>query len=630
MEKVKEGEDRKDVPVARVVLGDLAQELANEFLRAQNADTILQIISAYRPEQWLPAFVIFGSFDPLVDKTGDFYVKLNALIQRIREGKLLEKLSADEKPRYVEVIKNFAIAVKAGAESAYRTQLEQARLKEQERIQREQERKQAAAQRELAETLTRSLTANRRSAEISSNPAQALAEEILKEADADLGWVLGIREISLWVPAFKFYSKMYPEDDSSGLYFIKLDNMIKAIEAKNGAIDQVQYREFEEVKALLPQGRVRTQRESEYKQNLEKVKKQKEQDRKGEEDKLAKKAKRLQEEKQKDEEEKARQKREVEEKSRKDKEEKLEESKRLREEKRKAEEEKVRQRVADGEKTKGGDGALAEKLKKRRERAEASPVDIKPIANGEGARDGRLPEEKNEHLLQSPIDQISTASTAPEIGVFEHRDLEEQSRQDLESARADLADIQRRLDRAQQAFEQSEQSRGVTEIARAQLEDTCRLLMLQLEQVGTKHQAIVDEAETVRAELAHQRDNLRNELVELRESHRTLEEKKQIIELSLAQEQDGRRKAELVGEEHKVARQRLTDELTQIRQDLRDEGNRVRELMRTLEHYTDRTVALEKENNALREHFESLQNELISAQKVSEEAKRALEEEERM
>ena len=145
MEKVKEGEDRKDVPVARVVLGDLAQELANEFLRAQNADTILQIISAYRPEQWLPAFVIFGSFDPLVDKTGDFYVKLNALIQRIREGKLLEKLSADEKPRYVEVIKNFAIAVKAGAESAYRTQLEQARLKEQERIQREQERKQAAA-----------------------------------------------------------------------------------------------------------------------------------------------------------------------------------------------------------------------------------------------------------------------------------------------------------------------------------------------------------------------------------------------------------------------------------------------------------------------------------------------------
>ena len=151
--------------------------------------------------------------------------------------------------------------------------------------------------------------------------------------------------------------------------------------------------------------------------------------------------------------------------------------------------------------------------------------------------------------------------------------------------------------------------------------------MLQLEQVGTKHQAIVDEAETVRAELAHQRDNLRNELVELRESHRTLEEKKQIIELSLAQEQDGRRKAELVGEEHKVARQRLTDELTQIRQDLRDEGDRLRELLRTLEHYTDRTVALEKENNALREHFESLQNSLISAQKVSEEAKRALEEE---
>ena len=362
-------EKAQDMPA---VHADMARELADRFLKAPNAEAIAQIVSAYEPEKWLPAFLVFGNCDPLLDRTGDFYVKLSVLIKKIGEEKLLTKLSSDKKPDYVGVIRSFKIAVDAKEEAKYRKVLDEAReqeqkqereriqqeeqrkqegvRKEQERIQREQDRKQEAERRDLAETLKRSLTAQRRSTEVSLNQAEALANVILKDDRSleDVQETLANGEISLWVLCFTLYSKMMPEHDLTGLYYEKLDWLIQAIHEKKQKMDQTQYRQFEDLRMRMLQGAARAQREQEYAENLERIKSDKEEARKDAEARLAAEAKRGQEERQKFEARKIQQKAEEEEARRKKEEEK------------------------SG--TKGQDEALQRKLAERLAKAEAGKM----------------------------------------------------------------------------------------------------------------------------------------------------------------------------------------------------------------------------------------------------------------
>ena len=388
------------VQVMPAVHTDVARELADKFLEAADARAVEQIISAYQAEQWLPAFAVFGRSNPLSDTTGNFYVKLEALIKKIWEGNLLEKLSSDD-VEVVEVIENYA-AAKARGQATYSGALEEASQGEQERIQqeeqhsvkamrreseriqREQERKQEAVRRDLAETLKRSLTAQRRSTEVSLNQAEALANVILKDDRSleDVEETLANEEVSLWVPCFTLYGKMIPEHDLTGLYYEKLEWLIGAIEKKKQEIDQAQYREFKDVSMRMLQGRA--EREQEYAEKLKKIKAEKEESRKDAEARLAAEAKRAQEEKQKLEAKKARQ---------------------------KAEEEEVRRKKEQERSgTKGQDEALQQKLAERRVKAEAgkmAPLDRQNSPENADLKAKQSQEKAEASHMISKLDEVS-------------------------------------------------------------------------------------------------------------------------------------------------------------------------------------------------------------------------------
>ena len=557
-----------------VVYTDMARELADKFLEAADAQAVEEIISAYEPEQWLPAFVIFGKSNPLTDTTFNFYVKLGALIKI--SGKFLGKLSPDEKLKYLEVVQSYSVAVKAGVEAEYRRMLveasqgEQERIqqeeqrrveamrRERERIQREQERKQEAERRDLAETLKRSLTAQRRSTEVSLNRAEALANVILKDKDLqDVEDSLAEEEISFWVPCFTLYGKMIPEHDLTGLYYEKLEWLIGAIEKKKQEIDQAQYREFKDVSMRMLQGRA--EREQEYAEKLKKIKAEKEESRKDAEARLAAEAKRAQEERQKLEVKKVQQKAE--------------------------EEEARRKKEQERSGTKGQDEALQQKLAERLAKAEAgkmAPLDGQnsPVTAGLNAKQSQ---EKGEgSRVISKLDEVSRAdsnsaiparSMPPSIaspvvngrvspraegigrGTSEQRaneslrelreeldrlkqengnlpEIKKTFDNELRKARLEVESIQAQLTETHQQLKREQEQINLSIHARMELENSCRVLEEQLRNAESRVAAVMSESNRLKAELSSVIEGLRGEVEGAK-----VENKKAQIALSVLESQ---------------------------------------------------------------------------------------------